>query len=81
MNLILISHHAFRPNPPKATATWLKPELVCEVAYAELTSDGVMRHPSFEGMRIDKNAKDIKILKKTCEILTELFAKKTKIQP
>jgi bifunctional non-homologous end joining protein LigD len=22
----------FRPNPPKAKATWLKPELVCEVA-------------------------------------------------
>lgn len=50
----------FRPNPPKAKATWLKPQLVCEVAYAELTTDGVMRHPSFKGMRIDKEAKDIK---------------------
>ncbi|HEX6431443.1 MAG TPA: non-homologous end-joining DNA ligase, partial [Niastella sp.] len=46
----------FRPNPPKATATWLKPALVCEVAFAEITSDGVMRHPSFEGMRVDKKA-------------------------
>ena len=46
----------FRPTPPKATATWLKPELVCEVAYAELTTDGIMRHPSFQGMRIDKKA-------------------------
>ncbi|OQP61966.1 DNA ligase D [Niastella vici] len=50
----------FRPNPPKATATWLKPELVCEVPFAEITSDGVMRHPSFEGMRIDKKATDVK---------------------
>ncbi|MBO9203327.1 MULTISPECIES: DNA ligase D [Niastella] len=50
----------FRPNPPKATATWLKPALVCEVAFAEITSDGVMRHPSFEGMRIDKKATDVK---------------------
>jgi bifunctional non-homologous end joining protein LigD len=50
----------FRPNPPVATATWLKPELVCEVAFAEITSDGVMRHPSFEGMRVDKKAKDVK---------------------
>jgi bifunctional non-homologous end joining protein LigD len=50
----------FRPNPPMAVATWLKPELVCEVSYAEITSDGVMRHPSFEGMRIDKKAKDVK---------------------
>lgn len=50
----------FRPNPPKAVATWLKPELVCEVSYAEVTSDGVMRHPSFEGMRTDKAATDVK---------------------
>lgn len=49
----------FRPNPPKATATWLKPVLVCEVSYTELTSDGVMRHPSFEGMRVDKQASDV----------------------
>ncbi|MFP5080187.1 DNA ligase D [Pedobacter sp. JCM 36344] len=49
----------FRPNPPKAKATWLKPELVCEVAFAEVTSDGVFRHPSFQGMRIDKKAKDV----------------------
>lgn len=49
----------FRHNPPNATATWLKPELVCEVSYTEMTSDGVMRHPSFEGMREDKKALDV----------------------
>lgn len=49
----------FRPNPPHATATWLKPVLICEVSYTEMTSDGVMRHPSFEGMRIDKKAADV----------------------
>jgi bifunctional non-homologous end joining protein LigD len=49
----------FRPNPPKATATWLKPELVCEVSFAEVTSDGVFRHPSFEGMRTDKKAAEV----------------------
>jgi bifunctional non-homologous end joining protein LigD len=49
----------FRPNPPNATVTWLKPELVCEVSYAEMTDDGVMRHPSFEGMREDKNPNDV----------------------
>jgi len=49
----------FRPNPPKAKATWLKPELVCEVAFSEVTSDGVFRHPSFQGMRVDKNAKEV----------------------
>src|SRR3569833_1115693 len=49
----------FRPNPPKAKAYWLKPELVCEVSFAEVTSDGVFRHPSFEGMREDKKAKEV----------------------
>ncbi|MBA2369516.1 MAG: DNA ligase D [Candidatus Protochlamydia sp.] len=49
----------FRPNPPHAEVTWLKPELVCEVSFTELTVDGIMRHPSFEGMREDKNAKDV----------------------
>jgi bifunctional non-homologous end joining protein LigD len=49
----------FRHNPPHAEVTWLKPELVCEVSYAEITDDGVMRHPSFEGMRTDKPAKSV----------------------
>jgi bifunctional non-homologous end joining protein LigD len=45
----------FRPNPPRAEAIWLKPELICEVSFREMTKDGVMRHPSFEGLRDDKN--------------------------
>ncbi|QPH40402.1 DNA ligase D [Pedobacter endophyticus] len=49
----------FRPNPPRAKATWLKPELVCEVAFTEVTDDGVFRHPSFQGMREDKKATDV----------------------
>jgi len=49
----------FRPDPPKATATWIEPRLVCEVSFTEMTSDEVMRHPSFEGMRADKNAGEV----------------------
>lgn len=49
----------FRPNPPHATVTWLKPKLIGEVSYAEITKDGVMRHPSFEGMRNDKKAETV----------------------
>ncbi|HTI06922.1 MAG TPA: DNA ligase D [Puia sp.] len=49
----------FRPNPPTAKAVWLKPELLCEVSFREMTEDGVMRHPSFEGMREDKSAKEV----------------------
>ncbi|MDF2437357.1 MAG: ligase [Bacteroidota bacterium] len=49
----------FRPNPPHASVTWLKPQLVCEVSFTEMTTDGIMRHPSFQGMRTDKNANDV----------------------
>ncbi len=49
----------FRPNPPKAEVTWVKPQLVCEISYRELTKDGAIRHPSFKGLREDKNAKDV----------------------
>jgi bifunctional non-homologous end joining protein LigD len=38
----------------------VKPKLVCEISYSELTKDGAIRHPSFKGLREDKNAKDIK---------------------
>jgi bifunctional non-homologous end joining protein LigD len=49
----------FRPNPPKADVIWLKPQLVAEVSYRAVGSDGGMRHPSFRGLRDDKKAKDI----------------------
>ena len=49
----------FRFNPPPAKAIWLKPELICEVNFTEMTTDGLMRHPSFKGMREDKKAKEV----------------------
>jgi bifunctional non-homologous end joining protein LigD len=56
----------FRPNPPKAEAVWLKPELICEVSFREMTRDGVMRHPSFEGLREDKKPEEV-VLEKEAE--------------
>jgi len=49
----------FRPNPPKADVVWVKPEIVCEISYRELTKDKSLRHPSFKGIREDKEAKNI----------------------
>ncbi|QEM03100.1 DNA ligase D [Mucilaginibacter rubeus] len=49
----------FRPRRLGAKATWLKPELVCEVEFAEITGDGKVRQASFKGMRSDKNPKDV----------------------
>ena len=40
-------------------ARWVRPDLVAEIAYAELTADGILRHPSFIGLREDKPAKGI----------------------
>ena len=44
----------FRPNPPKAKVVWVKPKLVAEVSFREVTKDGAIRHPSFKGLREDK---------------------------
>lgn len=38
---------------------WLKPELVAEIAFAEFTASGSVRHASFLGLRSDKEAKDV----------------------
>jgi bifunctional non-homologous end joining protein LigD len=47
---------------PKAAArgvTWVSPKLVAEVAFAELTADGAVRHASFIGLREDKEAAEV----------------------
>jgi bifunctional non-homologous end joining protein LigD len=40
-------------------ATWVRPELVCEVALSGWTAEGLMRHPVFLRMREDKDARDV----------------------
>lgn len=39
--------------------TWVEPKLVGEVEFTEWTKDGLLRHPSFQGLRQDKPAKQI----------------------
>ena len=39
---------------------WVKPELLCEVAFTEGTEDGRIRHLSFQGIREDKDAAEVK---------------------
>ncbi|HSH89716.1 MAG TPA: DNA ligase D, partial [Ramlibacter sp.] len=46
------------PGIPKS-AHWVKPDLICEVAFGEWTRDGRIRHSVFHGLRIDKPAKAI----------------------
>ncbi|KPH01667.1 ATP-dependent DNA ligase [Pseudomonas sp. RIT-PI-q] len=50
-------------NPPSGFDAkgvhWLKPSLLAEVAFAEMTKDGSVRHAVFHGLRDDKPAEDI----------------------
>lgn len=39
---------------------WVKPLLVCEVSFSEWTTQGLMRHPTFKGLRMDKKTPEIK---------------------
>lgn len=56
-----------RKTPPFASvpraiardARWLTPRLVAELAYAERTADGLLRHPSYLGLREDKRAEEV----------------------
>ncbi len=52
----------FTPRPAGSlgkNAHWVRPELVAEVAFTEWTKDGSLRHPSFQGLREDKQAKEV----------------------
>ena len=50
-------------NPPTGFDAkgvhWLKPVLLAEIAFAEMTKDGSVRHAVFHGLRDDKPAKNI----------------------
>ena len=57
-----LSQDAPTVDAPRAAvrgAHWVRPKLVAEVAYAEVTPDGVLRHSSFVGLRGDKAAKSV----------------------
>ncbi len=49
-----------KPVKPNMPVTWIKPKLVCEIVFSEWTDSGIMRQPTFKGLRIDKVAKQVK---------------------
>lgn len=56
----LATENSALSDPPRERGTvWVRPELVCEVSYTEMTREGVLRHPSFEGLRVDKPAQQV----------------------
>lgn len=42
------------PRPDARDARWVSPKIVGEVAFAEWTADGRLRHPAWRGLRPDK---------------------------
>jgi len=38
---------------------WVEPQLVCEVVFTGWTADGLLRHPSFKGLREDKSPVEV----------------------
>jgi bifunctional non-homologous end joining protein LigD len=50
-------------NPPRGAGArgvhWVEPRLVAEIAFAEWTQDGILRHPSFQGLRADKDPRAV----------------------
>ena len=50
----------WKPRGWKASdSRWVKPQLVAQVQFTEWTSDGILRHPSFQGLREDKAPTDV----------------------
>lgn len=43
------------PREQARFAHWVQPVIVGEVAYAEFTPDGILRHPAWRGYRPDKH--------------------------
>jgi bifunctional non-homologous end joining protein LigD len=49
------------PRARAAGTTWVKPVLVAQVRYNEMTEAGILRQPSFLGLRDDKAARDVRL--------------------
>jgi len=46
-------------NPPRAPLHWVRPMLVVEIAYTEVTEGGTLRQPSIKGLRTDVIADEV----------------------
>ncbi len=66
------------PRPDRKGAHWIKPKLVAEINFAEFTDEGILRHPSFVGLREDKAARDVvrEVAKHTKDVAKDVKPKR-----
>ena len=50
---------AIPKDPGLRLTQWTEAKIIAEVAFMEWTSDGSIRHPSFQGLREDKSPRDV----------------------
>lgn len=51
----------FDPPPTGKGLHWVRPELIAEVRFSQWTGDGVLRHPTYRGLREDRDAAEIRL--------------------
>jgi len=52
-------HNLTGSTGPARGVTWVEPRLVAEVEFSNWTDEGLLRHPSFQGLREDKSAREV----------------------
>lgn len=70
--------------PTRAEAkgvTWVEPVLVAEVEFTQMTDDGRLRHPSFQGLREDKPAEKVRLERPLDQDLVEGNTTKKELEP
>src|SRR2546426_12841354 len=66
------------PVPAEEDSHWVKPELVAEVRYKEVTGDGLLRQPVFLRFREDRSEEHTSELQSPCNLVCRLLLEKKK---
>lgn len=56
---IEIGESPFSTQVREKGAHWVRPNLVAQIGFTEWTRDGMARHPRFQGLRTDKDARPV----------------------
>lgn len=82
MQQLRVKESAFKVTPKtNARATWLRPELVAEIKFTELTKDHIYRHPVFLRLREDIDPLEVKFTTDVPDKKTKMESKITRKAP